>query len=293
MSDLDDIRVIALRHAGQPSPALPRVQVYRIDDLTAAAGLIYEPVVCLVLQGRKRTFIGDTVLEYGAGEYIVVAAELTAMGQVCEASADEPYLALNLLIDPAVISTLLLDMAGQLEPTVQSGFGVTRASAAQLETWHRFARLLDHPDEARVMAPHVEHELIFRLLMGPQGGLLRQIANADSRLTHVRRAMAWIKAHYAVHLSLDAMAEVAGMSVSVFHRRFKAVTGVSPLQYQKHIRLHEARRRLITERAEAASVAYSVGYESASQFSREYKRFFGAPPRRDADGMQILAEPGP
>lgn len=105
--------------------------------------------------------------------------------------------------------------------------------------------------------------------------------------------MAWIKAHYADHLSIDAMAEVAGMSVSVFHRRFKAVTGVSPLQYQKHIRLHEARRRLITERAEAASVAYSVGYESASQFSREYKCFFGAPPRRDADGMQILAEPGP
>lgn len=293
MNDLDAIRAIALRHAGRPNPALPRVLVYRIDDLTAAAGLIYEPVVCLVLQGRKRTFIGDTVLEYGAGEYIVVAAELTAMGQVCQATSDEPYLALNLLLDPAVISTLLLDMVGQPEPAVKSGYGVTTANAALLETWRRFAGLLDQPEEARVIAPHLEHELIFRLLMGPQGGLLRQIANADSRLTHVRRAMAWIKAHYADHMSVDAMAEVAGMSVSVFHRRFKAVTGVSPLQYQKHIRLHEARRRLITERAEAASVAYAVGYESASQFSREYRRFFGAPPRRDADGMQVLAEPGP
>lgn len=293
MSDLEDIRAIALRHAGRPQPVLPRVVVYRIDDLTAAAGLIYEPMVCLVLQGRKRTFIGDMVLEYGAGEYIVVAAELTAMGQVCQATSDEPYLALNLLLDPAVISTLLLDMAGQPEPATQSGFGVTKASAALLDTWRRFAELLDQPEEARVIAPHLEHELIFRLLMGPQGGLLRQIANADSRLTHIRRAMAWIKAHYAEHMSIDAMAEVAGMSVSVFHRRFKAVTGVSPLQYQKHLRLHEARRRLITERAEAASVAYAVGYESASQFSREYKRYFGAPPRRDADGMQILAEPGP
>lgn len=293
MSELDDIRAIALRHAGRHNPALPRVLVYRIDDLTDAAGLIYEPVVCLVLQGRKRTFIGDTVLEYGAGEYIVVAAELTAMGQVCEASPDEPYLALNLLLDPAVISSLLLDMARQPEPSLQSGFGVTQASPAQLDTWRRFANLLDQPDEARVMAHHLEHELIFRLLMGPQGGLLRQIANADSRLAHVRRAMAWIKQHFADRLSIDAMAEVAGMSVSVFHRRFKAVTGVTPLQYQKHIRLHEARRRLITERAEAASVGYAVGYESASQFSREYKRFFGAPPRRDADDMQVLAEPGP
>ncbi len=293
MSDLEYIRDIALRHAGRHNPELPRVQVYRMDNLTAAAGLIYEPVVCLVLQGRKRTFIGDTVLEYGPGEYIVVAAELAAMGQVCEATSDEPYLALNLLLDPAVISSLLLDMTGQSEPRMKSGFGVTKANPAMLETWRRFAGLLDRPEEVRVMASHLEHELIFRLLMGPQGGLLRQIAGADSRLSHIRRAMGWIKAHYADAVSIDAMAAVAGMSASVFHRRFKAVTGVTPLQYQKHIRLHEARRRLITERAEAATVGYAVGYESASQFSREYKRFFGAPPRRDANAMQTLAEPGP
>jgi AraC-like DNA-binding protein len=134
---------------------------------------------------------------------------------------------------------------------------------------------------------------MFRLLMGPQGALLRQIAGADTRLSHIRRAMAWIRQHYSEHLSIDAMASVAGMSVSVFHRRFKSVTGVTPLQYQKNIRLHEARRRLITERAEAATVGYAVGYESASQFSREYKRFFGAPPRRDADAMQAITESGP
>jgi AraC-like DNA-binding protein len=293
MTDLDDIRDVALRHAGLHNPTLPRVHVYRIDDMTDAAGLIYEPVVCLVLQGRKRTFIGDSVLEYGPGEYIVVAAELAAMGQVCQASSAEPYLALNLILDPAVISALLLDMAGHPEPPVQSGYGVTKASPALLETWRRFAGLLDRPDEVRVMAPHLEHELMFRLLMGPQGGLLRQIAGADTRLSQIRRAMGWIKEHYADHLSIDAMATVAGMSLSVFHRRFKALTGVSPLQYQKHIRLHEARRRLITERAEAAAVAYAVGYESASQFSREYKRLFGSPPRRDADALQTIAEPGP
>ncbi len=293
MTDLDNIRAIALRHAGAPHPAMPRLHIYRVDNPTDAGGLIYQPVVCLVLQGRKRTFIGDGVFEYGPSECMVVAAELTAMGQVCEASTDEPYLALNLYLDPAVISTILLDMNGLAEPAIGSGFGVAKAGPALLDAWCRFAGLLDQPDEIPVLASHLEHELMFRLLMGPHGALLRQIAGADTRLSNIRRAMAFVRSHYAEHLSIDAMAAVAGMSVSVFHRRFRAVTGVSPLQYQKHIRLHEARRRLVTEQAEAATVGYAVGYGSASQFSREYKRLFGAPPRRDADSLQSIVEAGP
>lgn len=292
MTDIDDIRAIAARHAGLRYPAMSRLHVYRIDNPTETAALIYEPVVCLVLQGRKRTFIGDGTLEYGAGECILVAAEVTAMGQVCEASNDEPYLALNLYLDPAVISALLLDMNGYSEPAIPSGFAVTKANPALLDAWRRFASLLDRPNEIPVMSSHLEHELMFRLLMGPLGGLLRQIAGTDSRLSHVRRAMAWIREHYAEHLSIDAMAAVAGMSISVFHRRFKAVTGLSPLQYQKHIRLHEARRQLVAEHLEAATVGYAVGYESASQFSREYRRLFGSPPRRDADTLQTMVETG-
>lgn len=293
MTDLDEIRDIARRHAGSPNPALPRIHIYRIDNPTDVGGLIYEPVVCLVVQGRKRTFIGDGTFEYGTGECIVVAAEVAAMGQVCEASTDEPYLAVNLYLDPAVISTILLDMNSIAEPAIQSAFGVAKAGPALLETWRRLISLLDRPDEITVLAPHLEHELMFRLLMGPHGTLLRQIAGADSRLSHIRRAMAWIRQHYAERLSVDAMAAVAGMSVSVFHRRFKALTDVSPLQYQKQIRLHEARRRLFIEHAKAATVGYAVGYESASQFSREYKRLFGAPPRRDADSLQSIVEAGP
>lgn len=270
---------------------MPRLQVYQIDSPTAAAGLIYEPVVCLVLQGRKRTFIGDSVLEYGPGECMVVVAEVTAMGQVCAATTEEPYLAFNLRLDPAAISTLLLDMEGLPEAPTQSGYGVTKAGPTLLEAWRRLADMLDRPDEVRVMAAHLEHELMFRLLIGRQGGLLRQIASADSRLSHIRRAMAWVRQRYAEQLSIEAMATVAGMSASVFHRRFKAVTGVTPLQYQKEIRLYEARRRLISDQAEAATVGYAVGYESPSQFSREYKRLFGAPPRRDADALQLLVEP--
>jgi AraC-like DNA-binding protein len=293
MTELNDISAIALRHARSPNPAMPRLHIYRIENPTEAAGLIYEPVVCLVLQGRKRTFIGDGVLEYGAGECMVVAAEVTAMGQVCAASTNEPYLSLNLFLDPAVISAVLLDMNGFAETSIRSGFGVSKAGPTLLEAWRRLVGLLDNPDEIRVMAANIEHELMYRLLTGPQGALLRQIAGADTRLSHIRRAMAWIRQHYADHLSIEAMAAIAGMSVSVFHRRFKVVTGVSPLQYQKHIRLHEARRRLITEHSEAATVGYAVGYESASQFSREYKRLFGAPPRRDADTLQTIVEPGP
>jgi AraC-like DNA-binding protein len=290
MTDLNEMKAIALRHEGQSSPAMPRLHIYNIQNPTRSAGLIYEPVVCLVLQGRKRTFIGNKTLEYGPGECMVVAAEVTAMGQVCEATAEEPYLAFNLLLDSALISTLLLDMDGLPEAPLQPGYGVTKAEPPLLEAWRRLANLLDRPEEVRVMAAHLEHELMFRLLMGRQSGLLRQIASADSRLSRIRRAMAWVRQHYAEQLSVDAMAAVARMSASVFHRRFKVVTGVTPLQYQKQIRLHEARRRLVAEQAEAGAVGYAVGYESASQFSREYKRFFGAPPRRDADALKTTVE---
>ena len=292
MTELADIATIAQRHAGAENAALPRLRVYTLDHPTEVAPLLYDPVVCLILQGAKRTFIGDQAFEYGAGDCMIVAAEVTAMGQISQASPAAPYLAANLYIDPAVISSLLIDMKGLPEPPVQSSFGVSRASPLLLDAWRRLVELLDRPDEIQVMAPHLEHELMFRLLMGPQGALLRQIAGSDSRLSHIRRAMAWIRARYAEHLSIEAMAAVAGMSGSVFHRRFKAVTGISPLQYHKQIRLHEARRRLVSEHVEAATVAYAVGYESASQFSREYKRLFGDPPRRDAEKLQTLVDPG-
>lgn len=292
MIDLADIKSIASRHTVPQATAISRLHVFTIDNPTPLAALIYDPIACLVLQGAKRTIIGDQVLEYAAGHSMIVAAEVAAMGQVCEASTDEPYLALNLFIDPAVIAALILEMSGMPEPPTDKGFGVSKAGPQLLDAWGRLVSLLDRPEEIPVMAHHLEHELMFRLLMGPQGALLRQIASNDGRLAHIRRAMSWIRDHYAEHLSIDAMATVAGMSVSVFHRRFKAVTGQSPLQYQKHIRLHEARWRLVSDQAEAATVGFAVGYESASQFSREYKRLFGAPPRRDADTIQTVVETG-
>ncbi|MBB5577696.1 AraC family transcriptional regulator [Rhizobium paranaense] len=293
MTDLAQLQALVLRHIGESQPILPRVRISTFDRPSEPGWLVYDPVVCFVLQGSKQVFIGDQVLDYGAGDCMVVAAELAAMGQISEASPERPYIALNLSIDPDVISALLQEMGGMPAPPLDKGFGYSPAGPALIEAWRRFAELLDHPAEIPVMAHHREHELMFRLLMGPQGPLLRQIAGTSSHLSHVRRSMAWIRKRYTEHLSIEAMAMVAGMSVSVFHRRFKAISGLSPLQYQKQIRLHEARRRLIADRSEAASVAYAVGYESVSQFSREYKRLFGAPPRKDAGKLQNAVNLGP
>ncbi|MGL3822275.1 AraC family transcriptional regulator [Sphingopyxis sp. R3-92] len=283
MGELDEIREMAMRHAGQPNPQLPRLFTYTLDHTTEVDPLIYDPAVSLVIQGTQRMFIGDRMFEFGPGQSMIAAAEIAALGQICEASQDEPFLAIGLYIDPALLSDLVLEMAAIPELPIESGYGISIASTSLLGAWRRLLELLDRPAEIPLVARPLEHELMFRLLMGPHGGLLRQIAGSGSRLMHIRRAMAWIRDHYTERLNFKTVAGLAGMSVSVFYDRFKAVAAVSPLQYQKYIRLHEARRRMIANQAGAAEVAFAVGYESASQFSREYKRLFGAPPRRDAE----------
>ncbi len=281
MSELDKIRTIAMRHAGRPSLTLPRLFAYTLDHTTEIDPLIYDPAVSLLIQGTQRMFIGDKMFEYGPGQSMIVAAEIAALGQICEASQDRPFVAVGLFLDPALLSDLVLEMAEMPELPIGSGYGVSTASASLLGAWGRLMELLDRPTEVPVMSRPLEHELMFRLLMGPYGALLRQIAGSDSRLMHIRKAMAWIRDHYTERLDFKAVAALAGMSVSVFYDRFKAVAAVSPLQYQKYIRLHEARRRMIANQAGAAEVAFAVGYESASQFNREYRRLFGAPPGQD------------
>lgn len=283
MTDLDRIRAMAMRHAGRTHPQLPRLFTYSLDHTTEIDPLIYDPAVSLVVQGTQRMFIGDKMFEYGPGQSMIVAAEIAALGQVCEASQDAPFIAVGLYLDQVQLSDLVLEMEAMPEAPIDAGYGVSTASASLLGAWARLLELLDRPTEIPVMAQPLEHELMFRLLVGPHGGLLRQIAGSDSRLMHIRKAMAWIRDHHRERLSFKAVAALAGMSVSVFYDRFKAVAAVSPLQYQKYIRLHEARRRMISGQSTAAEVGYAVGYESASQFSREYKRLFGAPPGQDAE----------
>jgi AraC-like DNA-binding protein len=223
---------------------------------------------------------------------MVVAAEVTAMGQIIEASPEEPFLAINLDLDPAVIMNVVLYLSQTPELQMQPGFAFSMANAELIGAWQRLLGMYERPKEIPVMALHLEHELMFRLMLSPHAEMLRQIAGVDSRLSHIRQAMAWIREHYTEQLSVEDMAAIAGMSESVFHRRFKEVTALSPLQYQKHIRLQEARRRMVSKEADAASVSFAVGYKSTSQFSREYKRLFGEPPRRDADMVQTMVETG-
>ena len=292
MDKLDEIRALAIRHAEVKHPGMSRLSIYRINEPTELNALVYDPMAFIVLQGTKRTIIGDKVFEYGPGQTMVVAAEITAMGQIIEASPDKPFLAVNLNLDPAVIMNVVLYLSETQELQMQPGFAFSMANAELIGAWQRLLAMYERPKEIPVMALHLEHELMFRLMLSPHAEMLRQIAGVDSRLSHIRQAMAWIREHYTEQLSVEDMAAIAGMSESVFHRRFKAVTALSPLQYQKHIRLQEARRRLVSKEADAASISFAVGYKSTSQFSREYKRLFGEPPRRDADLVQTMVETG-
>ena len=292
MDKLDDIRALAMRHAGVKHPGMSRLSIYCVTEPTELAALVYDTAVFIVLQGTKRTFIGDQMFEYGPGQTMVAAAEITAVGQIIEASPDKPFLAISLNLDPAVIMSVMLYQSETPELQMQPGFAFSIANAELIGAWQRLLEVYERPREIPVMALHLERELMFRLMLSPHAEMLRQIAGVDSRLSHIRRAMAWIRERYPEQLSVEDMAAVAGMSESVFHRRFKAVTALSPLQYQKHIRLQEARRRMVSKESDAASVSFAVGYKSTSQFSREYKRLFGEPPRRDADIVQTMVEAG-
>lgn len=290
MSTTTELKRFALAHAVQPKTetSVARLEIMRVNAPTVLQPVVYEPAVCLVLQGSKRAVIGEHVLAYGEGEYFIAAAELAALGQIWEATEEQPYLALNLLLDPQVIAGVLLDLPKGSEPAVSSGFFTSTADSKMLDAWLRLVSVLDRPDEAAVLAPMIEREILFRLLQSPSGILLRQIAGSDNRLSSIRKAMNWLREHYAEPILVEQLAAIAGMSASVFHKHFKEVTALSPIQYQKQIRLHEARRQLSRAPVDAASVAFSIGYESASQFSREYKRLFGASPAQDAKQLQAL-----
>ncbi|WP_374526331.1 AraC family transcriptional regulator N-terminal domain-containing protein [Sphingopyxis sp.] len=295
---LDSIRTQVMRHVDSSyyEAPIPRVIISTMTEPTSGMVTIYEPVTCLILQGTKQVAIGDAVIDYDASSYFVASLDLPAVGRVLEASPEKPYVAAALRIDRAILADLIASMdAGAIgsEPPAsgQAGFAVAAVTAELLDAWGGLLALLDRPGDIAMLAPMREREILYRLLQGPLGHQLCQIAIEDSRLSRVRRAIAWMRAHYDQALRTAALAEIAGMSGASFHRHFKAATAMSPLQYQKTLRLHAA-RRLLAGGAEASRTAYSVGYESASQFSREYARAFGAPPSRDAERLRGMGALG-
>jgi len=278
---MDELRAIVMRAGDKWTPTrIPRVEMVRAE---ACSNQVYQPMMHLVLQGTKSLSIGDQVLSFNAGSYFIVPVDLPAIGQIAPEAGGRPYLAVSLTLEPTVIASMLADLGDVDEVPSQDGpcFSVSRLTFELTDAWLRMMRLVDRPDEATLLAPMLEREILFRALQGPQGHMLRHIARDEGRVSRVRRAIEKIRTSYDEPLRVDCLATLAGMSVASFYRHFRTVTAMTPIQYQKRLRLLAARRALLFEPRDAAAVAFSVGYESPSQFSREYSRMFGLPPVRD------------
>jgi AraC-like DNA-binding protein len=253
-----------------------------------------DPLLVVMAQGGKRLLIGDQVLEYRAGQCLVVTTTLPVGGHFLDATPHTPALGVGLVLRPAAIAELLLEApAARPARSAPSGPAIATGDAGPelLDAVARMLRLLDAPADAPVLAPLIEREILWRLLTGPHGGMVRRIGLADSSASQVGRVIRWIRDNYAEPVRIEDLARMAGMSVAAFHRHFRAVTTMSPLQFQKRIRLQEARSLLVARPEDVAGVGHLVGYDSPSQFSREYRRLFGAPPGQDAARLRAAADP--
>ena len=261
---------------------IPRVDMVQGAVLEHELASVYKPMVNAILRGSKTMSVGDRTLYYDQATYFVMSVDLPAVGTVYAAASGEPYLAVSLTLQPAVLANLLADVPRPAGGALyDNGFSVATMTPELLNAWVRMLRLMDRPDEIAALAPGYEREILFRVLQGPLGWMLRDIATPDTALARVNLAIQWIRRNLAEPMRVEALARMAALSVSAFHRHFKAATALSPLQYQKRIRLLQARSLLIAGEGNATSVAFGVGYESLAQFSREYARLFGQPPSRD------------
>jgi AraC-like DNA-binding protein len=299
MHELGRLKELIARHAGEglTPTALPGVSVLRATAVAKPLGEVAEPAVAVIAQGVKETALNGRTFAYGPGQLTIVPVELPVVGHITQASPEEPFLAFVLRLRPGKIATLLAETAPVTTAAPRAsgaaalGIAVSDASPALLDAIGRLLALLGAPDDAAVLAAGVEREILWRLLTGPHGATVRQVGLADSRLAYLARAIHRIRSHYDQPLRIEDLAALAAMSVTSFHRHFRALTSMTPIQFQKQIRLHEARTRLLAEPGDIAGAGFAVGYGSPSQFSREYRRMFGAPPSRDALGQTAAPLP--
>ncbi|MDY0969129.1 AraC family transcriptional regulator [Sphingomonas sp. CFBP9021] len=283
----DDLRPhleIVLRNASLRSTLtqIPRLEINFGQATAATSPCLYRSMVCFILQGSKDVALSHELLSYDPAQYLISALDLPLSGQIRDADDGQPYVAVSLTLDPALLAEVASTMPPVHDTEAQgTGIAINPMTTLLRDTLLRLLSLLDAPNDIPGLAPIVERELLYRLLQGSQGRLLRQIAQPDGALGRIRRAVAWIRAHHATRLRIEALCDASGMSRASLHRHFVALTGLSPIQYQKQLRLQEARQLLLAGDHSASDVAFVVGYESASQFSREYLRQFGAPPARD------------
>lgn len=258
---------------------------------TEPASYINEPSVCLSVQGAKRVLLGDETYIYNAQNYLITSIDVPVVANIIEASEEKPYLAIVYKLDLKMVSEMLADNDIPVSDARQSarGMAVSRVSGPLLNAFSRMIDLLDEPESIPVIAPLIHKEILFRLLKGEQGRRIRQIAMGTTHNYQVSKAIKWLKENFDQPLKVDDLASHASMSTSSLHQHFRMLTSMSPLQYQKWLRLHEARRLMLAESMDAANAAFQVGYESPSHFSREYKRLFGNPPLRDIKQMNEQA----
>ena len=260
---------------------VPGLTLTRRTGPTTPTSGTYEPSVCVVAQGRKRVTLGQTMFIFDESRFLLASLDLPIIGQVIEASEEKPYLGLLLKLEMPVVRELLsreeIPPMSSDSPAMATG----ETTAELLDACCRLVGLLDKPEDIPFLSGLIQREIIYRILQAPAGARLRAIATLGDQSHRTAKAIAWIRTNYAKPLRVEELAQLAGMGVSTLHNHFRALTAMSPLQYQKQMRLHAARGRMLMDGLDAASAAFEVGYESASQFNREYSRFFGQPPMRD------------
>ena len=289
---MDELASLITRHAGEgiTDTVIPGLRIMHSQTPTEPLGHIVQPSLALVVGGAKAAWINHRRLSYGTGQYLVIGVELPIVAHITAASPAHPFLGIGLDLHPGPIAALLLEAgpAGPLEGP-SSGLAISDVTAPLRDAMTRLLALADEPGHASALAPVYVREILWRALTGPQGGLVRQIGLADSRLTQVAHAIRFIREHFAEPIRIEQLAQRVAMSPSSLHRHFRAVTEMTPIQFQKQIRLQAARARLLAEPDDVAGAGFAVGYESASHFNRDYRRMFGVPPGRDARALRETA----
>jgi AraC-like DNA-binding protein len=277
---------------GVHATAIAPLFLIRASQPTAPLYTLHEPAICIVAQGQKQVILADQLYLYGSAECLVVPIDVPIVGQVTEATLAAPYLCLRLDLDPGELAALMIEARLDIpkRQPLQQGLLLSPVTPPLLDAAIRLMRLLETPQDIAILSPLILREIFYRLLSAEHSPCLRQIAMGDRRLHAINRAINWLKSNYSEPFGIDKIAREACMSPSTLHHHFKSVTAMSPLQYQKQLRLQEARRLMLGEGMDAASAGYQVGYESPSQFSREYRRLFGASPSCDIARLKNSSE---
>ncbi|MDF5736194.1 MULTISPECIES: AraC family transcriptional regulator [unclassified Nostoc] len=289
-----ELAALVTRHTdgkgnGFHKTAIEQLEFQRESSVSTTLQGVCEPILAILVQGKKEALLGEETYLYGAAQYLVVSVDLPLSAFIVEATLDQPYLGFKLNLDPRQLCDIITAQTSVIEGKKKNsvrGLFVSTVDTPLLDCAMRLTRLLDTPQDIPILAPMIISEIYYRLLMGEQGEAVRQIATSGSNMQRIAEVIKLIKGDFTKPMRVEELAGQANMSPSSFHHHFKSVTSMSPLQYQKQLRLLEARRLMLAENSDAANAAYQVGYESPSQFSREYSRMFGAPPVRDIERLR-------